>query len=111
MMKKRFTTNSGLTLMEVLATVVILGIVAALVIPRVYGTADESQRQACYALKGLIEVQVQRWWRQQGSPPQSNLSDIYANPDYFPQGGHTCPVDGTTYTIDTTTGEVVGHDH
>ena len=103
--------KNGFTLIELLAVVVILGIVSTLIVLRVGSAASDTNRNACFSYKGDIEVQVQRWWRATGGPPAANLSDIYADTDYFPQGGYTCPVDGSSYTIDTTTGEVVGHTH
>lgn len=102
---------NAFSLMEMLAVITILGMLAALIVPRVSGVSDESKRQSCFVLKGDIEVQVQRWWRENGGAPASNLADIYADIDYFPEGVYTCPVDGSAYTIDTTTGEVVGHTH
>lgn len=94
-----------------LATVVLIGIVATVIVVRVWGVRDEADREACFAIKGNIEVQVQRWWRTTGGPPAVDLNDIYGDSAYFPSGAPTCPVDGTAYTIDTTTGEVVGHTH
>ena len=99
------------TLLEMMAIVVILGVVATMVVIRVGDATTNGNREACYSYKGDIEVQVQRWWRATGGPPDANLANIYADTDYFPEGGYTCPVDGTSYTIDTTTGEVVGHTH
>ena len=37
--------------------------------------------------------------------------DIGTVDDYFPDGLPTCPVDGTSYTLDATTHFLVGHDH
>ena len=99
------------SLPEMMATVVLIGIVATLIVARTSAVKDEAHRQSCFSYKGDIEIQVQRWWRLNGGPPDANLANIYADTDYFPEGGYTCPVDGTTYTIDTTTGEVVGHTH
>jgi hypothetical protein len=39
------------------------------------------------------------------------LSNIGADTSYFPVGLPNCPVDGTSYTISTTTGRVTGHTH
>ena len=44
------------------------------------------------------------WKRNNSSYPAANLSDIGADTAYFPSGLPVCPVDGTAYTIDTTTG-------
>jgi len=101
----------GMTLTELLGVVTILGALAAMVLPRSMSHVGETNRQACFANQGDIELQVQLWKRNQGSFPAANLSDIGANLTYFPSGLKTCPVDGTSYTIDTTTGQVVGHTH
>ena len=97
--------------MELMAVVVILAIVAAYIVPRVASLQHHGQRNACYANQGEIELQVKLWRRNNGTYPLANLSDIGANTTYFPQGLPICPVDGTAYTIDTTTGLVVGHTH
>ena len=97
--------------MEVMAAVVILGILAAVIVPRLSNHQDTAKKSACYANKGDIELQVKLWKRNNGSYPQANLSDIGPSTAYFPSGLPTCPVDGTSYTIDTTTGRVTGHTH
>jgi hypothetical protein len=85
--------------------------VAAAVVVRVGAIHDDGNERACLLYKGDIELEVQRWWRVNAGPPQADLSDIYADSDYFPNGALTCPVDGTAYTIDTSTGQVIGHNH
>jgi len=94
-----------------MAVTAILGVLAVLIVPRVSGHQDSSKRAACYANQGDIELQVKLWKRANGSYPAANLSDIGANTSYFPGGLPTCPVDGTAYTINTTTGRVIGHTH
>jgi hypothetical protein len=37
------------------------------------------------------------------------LSDIGADPDYFPDGLPTCPSTGAAYRLDPVTHRVVGH--
>jgi general secretion pathway protein G len=107
----RRMNRKAFSLMEVLAAVVILGILAVVMVPRLSGHQDKGKKSACYANKGDIEIQVKLWKRNIGSYPLANLSDIGANTSYFPGGLPTCPVDGTAYTIDTTTGRVTGHTH
>jgi prepilin-type N-terminal cleavage/methylation domain-containing protein len=99
------------SLLEIIAAIVILAIVAAYVVPRLGANHDTARRNACWTNKGEIELQVQLWRRNNGSYPTANLSTIGGNSIYFPLGLPTCPVDGTAYTIDTTTGLVVGHTH
>jgi prepilin-type N-terminal cleavage/methylation domain-containing protein len=99
------------SLMELMAALGIIGVLAVLIVPRLAGHNDTSKRAACYANQGDIEMQVKLWRRNQGTYPAANLSDIGANPTYFPSGLPVCPVDGSAYTIDTTSGLVIGHTH
>jgi prepilin-type N-terminal cleavage/methylation domain-containing protein len=104
-------SSPGFSLTELMAVLAILGVLAVLVIPRVGGHQDTSKRAACYANQGDIELQTKLWKRANGSYPAGTLSDIGANTSYFPGGVPVCPVDGTAYTINTTTGLVIGHTH
>jgi prepilin-type N-terminal cleavage/methylation domain-containing protein len=103
--------RAALSLMELMAAMVILAILGAFIIPRVSTYRTNGYRYACWSDKGEIELQVRLWYRNKGSYPAANLSDIAADTAYFPSGLPTCPVDGTSYTIDTTTGKVAGHTH
>ncbi len=103
--------RSGLNLIEVLAVSVLIGIVAMVALPRFSNSASQSRQKACYSLQGQIEVQVQLWYRNHASWPATNLSDIGVDRDYFPEGISTCPVDGSAYTIDAQTHQVIGHTH
>jgi len=103
--------RSALSLPELMAVLAILAVLAAFVIPRVASHYDDARRNACHASRGEIELQTQLWRRNTGSFPAADLSDIGGNTAYFPEGLPVCPVDGTTYTIDTSTGIVNGHDH
>ena len=99
------------SLMELMAVLAILGILAAVVVPRMSAHQDKGKKSACYANKADIELQVKLWKRDKSSYPVANLSDIGADTTYLPGGLPVCPVDGTAYTINTTTGRVVGHTH
>jgi prepilin-type N-terminal cleavage/methylation domain-containing protein len=107
----RTTTRSGFSLLEVLAVVTIIGIVALVVLGRITGTSADAKKNACYVHKGNIEVQVRRWHRTKDSWPALNLNDIGSDSAYFSYGLPTCPVDGTSYTMDAATHNVSGHDH
>ena len=103
----------GISLVEILAVVSIVGVLAAIAIPRITTNGDEAKRNACFATQGDIEMQVQLYYRNENAWPATNLSDMqppgsYA---YFPQGTPLCPVDGSAYTIDPTTHDVIGHSH
>ncbi|MBM3999563.1 MAG: prepilin-type N-terminal cleavage/methylation domain-containing protein [Planctomycetes bacterium] len=103
--------RSAFSLMEMLAVVTILGVLAALIVPRFTGQAKAARKNACDVNRGNIEVQCQLWYRNKGAWPAAALSDIGADPKYFPDRIPACPVDSTAYTIDRSTGRVVGHSH
>jgi prepilin-type N-terminal cleavage/methylation domain-containing protein len=103
--------RGGFTLTELMAALAILGLLAALIVPRVVGHFDDSNRTACELNQGEIELQVKLWRRNNGAYPAADLSNIGANAAYFPEGLPTCPVDGSAYTINTTNGTVNGHTH
>src|SRR3990172_12613533 len=93
--RKPAINRGGLSLTELMAVLGILGVLAALIVPRVIGHHDSSKRATCFTQQGEIELQVKLWRRNQGAYPAANLSDIGANPTYFPSGLPLCPVDGT----------------
>jgi len=101
----------GFTLLEIAMVAVILGIIAWVVIPRLSGNSFDSKSSACYVNKRDIEVQTELWYRNEGSWPAQDLSDIGADPAYFPDGPRQCPVDGTGYVLDGATHRVTGHEH
>jgi prepilin-type N-terminal cleavage/methylation domain-containing protein len=111
LLPRKQVARRAFSLTELLAVLAILGVLAALVVPRVIGHHDSSKRAACYGQQGEIELQVKLWRRNQGGNPAANLSNIAADPNYFPTGLPTCPVDGAPYTINTTSGLVIGHTH
>jgi prepilin-type N-terminal cleavage/methylation domain-containing protein len=103
--------HTAFTLTELMAALAILGVLVALIVPRVLGHNDESKRAACDANQADIELQTKLWQRNQGSYPAADLSNIGSSAAYFPSGLPVCPVDGTPYTINTTSGLVTGHTH
>jgi competence protein ComGC len=100
-----------MSLLELLAVVTLVGILAVIVIPRFSTQSMNAKRNGCSVNKHNIEVQSQLWMRQKNSSPNANLSDIGADQTYFPEGLPVCPVDNSTYTINTTTQRVNGHTH
>ena len=101
----------GYTLTELMGVIVILGLLAAVILPRVIGDSNQARVSACLTHRDNIEIQVVIWMNQIGVRPTSNLSDIGADISFFPEGLPTCPVDSSAYTIDTLTGRVIGHNH
>jgi type II secretory pathway pseudopilin PulG len=92
--------------MELLAVVTILGIIAAVILPRFATLSATSTSRTNAHNKAQINSAVERWYIDFGAWPAANLSDISANLNYFPQGIPTNPVDGTSYTLNTATHRV-----
>jgi len=103
--------REGFTLLELLIVVMILGIVAAIVIPRFVVSADEAKKNACAQNVANVNTQTERWYFEKGAWPANDLTDIAADSSYFPDGVPTCPVDASVYALDGVTHRVTGHNH
>ena len=109
--RKIHSRNHGVTLLEMLAVVVLVGIVAAIIVPRFGASSANAKAASCRVNIGNIEVQAELWFRNKGTWPAANLSDLFADSSYFPDGATTCPVDGSSYSFDAATEKVTGHAH
>jgi len=109
--RAQVVTRAAFTLSELMAVLAILGVLAGLIVPRVVGHQASCNSAACYANQIEIELQSKLWQRNNGSYPTANLSNVGSNAAYFSDGLPSCPVDGSAYTIDTTSGLVTGHTH
>jgi general secretion pathway protein G len=73
-------TKRGFTLVEMLLVVTIIGILAALVIPRIAGTSETAREKAAYAdIKGGIKTALDRYEVENGTYPKS-LQDLVTRP-------------------------------
>ena len=111
MIRKQSRRKSAFTLIEILAVVVILGILAAVIVPRVLASSATAKTNSCLQNKAVINTAVERWYFENGSWPAVLLTDIGADADYFPEGIPACPVDASAYALDGTTNRVTGHSH
>ena len=103
--------RGGLTLLELVATVAIVMILAVVVLSRFGSSAIDAKKRACEANRCNLEVQARLWYRTKGSWPAANLSDMGANTSFLPEGLPVCPVNGSAYTLDATTHQISGHSH
>ena len=98
--------RKGFSLLELLAVVTILGVIAAVVVPRISsskkGAQEEVNKQNISEINGAVE----RWYFEKGAWPKDDLSDIAADANYFPDGIPKNPVDDTVYVLDSTTHRV-----
>src|ERR1043165_9204561 len=105
-MSRSFRKPSGFSLMELLAVVTILGIIAALIVPRVAVSSDTAKQKVMAHHKSTINSAVERWYVEKGAWPAANLSDIGADVNYFPDGIPTNPTNGTAYSLNAVTHRV-----
>ena len=106
MKSRRFNKPRAFSLLELLAVVTILGIIAAIIVPRVTVSSDTAKQRVRDHHKATINAAVERWYIDKNSWPANDLTDIAADVDYFPEGIPVNPVDSSVYTLNATTHRV-----
>ena len=101
--------EEGFTLLEILAVLAIMGILAALAVPRFLLSTATAEEEVCNANQATIAVQVERYYLANDDYPGAT-TDVTGATSYFPQGPPECP-SGGTYAIDDTTGAVTCTTH
>jgi len=96
----------GFSLLELLAVVTILGIIAAIIVPRVTVSSATAKTKVRDHHKATINAAVERYYIDNNAWPATNLSDIGSDVNYFPDGLPTNPIDGSSYTLNATTHRV-----
>jgi type II secretory pathway pseudopilin PulG len=97
------TGPRGISLVEILGAAVIMGIITAIVVPRLAASREEANRKADEEYKLLIDDAVERFYINENRWPALDLSDIGADSNYFPTGVPMNPVTGRAYTLNPTT--------
>jgi prepilin-type N-terminal cleavage/methylation domain-containing protein len=92
-MFKMKKNQKGFTLVEVLLVVVILGILAAVALPRFLTTRNTSQLRTCQANISAINAAIEEFHFMHGSWPTDLETDVYIS-TRFPDGPPQCPAGG-----------------
>lgn len=105
-MHRRTAKRGGFSWVELLAIVTILGIISAIVVPRLTISKEAALERASRRNKADINAAVERWYVEKGAWPQDDLKDIGADAGYFPQGLPTHPGNGAPYSLNPSTHRV-----
>jgi len=96
----------GFTLVEVLLVIVIIGILAAIVIPRMVYSKAEAQKAACDANVAALNAQIELFHAKENQSWPASLADLVSK-DYI-DAIPVCPF-GTAYVYDSGTHRVLKH--
>lgn len=101
-LKKRLKNQRGLTLVELLAVIVILGIISAIAVPSIGNVLDNSKREAIKADAVTILNSAKFYLNDHedhtGNLDQDSLKDYIESVTTFPDG-YTVNVDGNAVSL------------
>lgn len=98
----------GFTLLEMLAVVTILGIMALVIVPRIGGHTLLAKKNVCRQYKADLDAAIEQYYFEKGSFPAS-VDEL--NPEFYPEAIPVCPVSNQPYSIDAATNRIAGHTH
>lgn len=107
MTRNKRPVNSGFSLLELLAVITILGVIAVVVVPRISTSSQRAKEEVNRQNISEINSAVERWYFEKGTWPNTDLTDIGTDPAYFPDGIPANPLTGNTYQLDGTTFRVI----
>jgi len=101
--------TKAFTLVEVIIVVLVVGVLSGVTIPRIKTTVQQARYKACSSNVARINSQVELFYRLKEEWPETDLSDIGADPEFFPDGLPVCPATGYNYWLYEDTLHVGGH--
>jgi general secretion pathway protein G len=91
------SSKKGVTLVELLIVLLILGALAAIAIPRMTQSADIAKKNGCKTNIDIINSQIELYAAEHDGTYPANLGVITNSTVYFPDGPPVCPVTNTVY--------------
>ena len=89
--------KKGVTLIELLIVVLILGALAAIAIPRLSQSADTAKLNSCKTNLDIINSQIEIYAAENDGTYPANLEVITNSTTYFPDGAPQCSVADANY--------------
>lgn len=102
MKQDRITYRPAFSLLELLLVVTIIGIIAAIVVPRVTSSTDNAKVRVREANIAQMNSAIERYQIEEDGLPTA-LTDL--EPNYLPEGVPVDP-DGGSYSLNSTTHRV-----
>jgi len=93
----RYSYKRGVTLIELLIVVLILGALAAIAIPRLSQSADTAKKNACATNIDIINSQIELYAADNDGVYPATLTVVTNSITYFPDGPPICPVIDANY--------------
>ena len=100
--------GKGVTLVELLIVVLILGALAAIAVPRIIGGATTAKTNACLTNIALINTGMELYRANEDA--YTDLATLFADDDYFPDGTPVCPFE-IAYALTVDSNRVDATDH
>ena len=92
-----------------MTVVLLVSILVTIGIVRIAESSDKAKEKSCNSNRAQLNAALERFAVANGGFA-TGISDVDTT-DYFPGGIPVCPVDGSAYTMNTTTHRVEGHVH